>query len=129
MEAGICCVFGVVYIALFFLFFFASNTPVEYALSGAFLGLALYMFGRCIGKLCGIVNERRAARRAEKLREKRRETYKAARDITLAASATLCNICPLAVWCKNQDDGCPIQARLIDATTEEIKKTYPEEKV
>lgn len=129
MKDGIYfCVFGVVCMALFFLCCFASNTPVEYAASCVFLGLALYMFGGGIGELYDIAKKRRAARRAEKLREKRRETYEAARDIMLAVSAKLCSICPLAVWCKNQNDSCLIQARLIDATTEEIKKIYPEEK-
>ena len=109
MEAVIYCVFGVVYIAMFFLFFFASNTPVEYAFSGAFLGLALYMFGRCIGELCDIAKKRRAARRAKRIAEAEKRL-----DETIDI---LCDVCA-------SKDICPGRYNVICSRVEELKINF-----
>lgn len=128
MAAVLYCVFGVVYIAMFFLFFFTSDTPLEYALSGAFWGVALYMFGRAICELYDIAKSRIADKRAKRVEKQKAELLSSTRALLREIAPQLCPYCAKKAEClwANNATMCYMRGEIMRVVDAELKKKYTE---
>lgn len=119
------CIAGAAGVVMFLLWYFSSKEPVDFVISGVWLGVASCYIAIAFKELFDIINERLKENRAKKLKKARAEAYKATVQIMCAASGKICDICPLKEKCtKGQGSICLLGSALQEATEEIIEKIY-----